>query len=91
MKVALEAGEVLDVALIEGDRIIGTLSLQLKGLTATSRVGRPALSEARATGEGATPGRRRKPRKPLSAETKARMAEAQRRRWEAKRNAENNE
>ena len=84
MKVALEIGEVLDVALLDGERVIGTLSLELKGLAGVSRVGRPASSareKSAATGSNEAAGRRRK-RKPMSAESRARMAEAQRRRWE---------
>ena len=87
MKVALEAGEVLDIALIEGERIIGTLSLQLKGLSAGSRLGRTAGTSARAASapaEGTGSGRRRK-RKPMSDEARQRMAEAQRKRWEKAR------
>ena len=89
MKVALEAGEVLDIALLEGERVIGTLSLELKGLVSASRVGRPAGSSkaASAAAEGAGAGRRRK-RKPMSPEAKARMAEAQRKRWEKTRSSE---
>lgn len=84
MKVALEADEVLEVAVLDGDKVIGTLSLQLKGLTSASsaRRGRPpAIAK-----EEATP-RKRRQRKPMSAETRARMAAAQKARWE-KRNAE---
>lgn len=87
MKVALESGEVLDIALIEGERVIGTLSLQLKDLTSTSRAGRPAGVSARASAsDGAGEGRKtRKRRKPMSDEARARMAAAQKARWEKKR------
>jgi len=89
MKVALEIGEVLDVALLEGERVIGTLSLELKGLAGASRVGRPASAtrEAKAVAGTEGTGRRRK-RKPMSAESRARMAEAQKRRWEKNRSNE---
>jgi len=93
MKVALEAGEVLEVAVLDGDRVVGTLSLQLKGLSSGTRgVGRPAGSTVEraastSAAEPAAAGRRRK-RKPLSPETKAKMAEAQRRRWEKSRGNE---
>lgn len=86
MKVALENGEVLDIALVEGDKIIGTLSLQIKGLGGASRAGRPAGTSASAA--NAAPRKQRKPRKPMSAESKARMAAAQKLRWEKKRGDE---
>lgn len=88
MKVALEAGEVLDVALLEGDRVIGTLSLQIKGVAKTSKVGRPAgvSSSASSSDDGAdAPVKKRKARKPLSPEVRARMAAAQKARWEQRR------
>ena len=79
MKVALESGEVLEVAILDGERVVGTLSLQMKGVGSSSRVGRPAgAPKAAAASDGAT---RRRKRKPMSAETRAKMAEAQRRRW----------
>lgn len=84
MKVALEAGEVLEVAVLDGDKVVGTLSLQLKTLSGASSAvkrGRPAGASEKA--ESAEPARkRRKQRKPLSDETKARMAAAQKARWE---------
>lgn len=79
MKVALEAGEMLEVAVLDGDRVVGTLSLQMKSADSARRVGRPAGSTVAKAAEGGT-GRRRK-RKPMSAETRAKMAEAQRKRW----------
>ena len=78
MKVALESGEVLEVAILDGERVVGTLSLQMKGVGSPSRVGRPAGVPKAAVSEGTT---RRRKRKPMSAETRAKMAEAQRRRW----------
>ena len=89
MKVALEAGEVLEVAIIDGDRVVGNLSLQLKGIGG-SRVGRPAGSSSAKAASSDEPaaGRRRK-RKPMSAETKARMAAAQKARWEKKNGPSN--
>lgn len=90
MKVALEAGEVLDIALVDGERIIGTVSLQLKGLTGASRVGRPAGTSAKSasTGSESAGGGRRRKRKPMSEEARQRMAEAQRKRWEKVRSSE---
>jgi hypothetical protein len=94
MKVALEAGEVLEVAVLDGERVVGTLSLQLKGLSSGGRgVGRPAGSTSEraaspSAAESASGAGRRRKRKPLSPETKAKMAEAQRRRWEKSRGNE---
>ncbi len=86
MKVALENGEVLDIALVDGDRIVGTLSLQIKGLAGASKVGRPAnTSQASASDTPANGRKTRKPRKPMSPEGRARMAAAQKLRWEQKR------
>jgi hypothetical protein len=78
MKVTLERGEVLDVALVENDRIIGTLSLQLRGLSAAARF--TGSAQAPAAVERTKRGNGRRKRGPLSAEARARMAEAQRRR-----------
>ena len=87
MKVALDRGEVLDIALIEDERIIGTLSIELKGLiSATRGAGRPAGATRNAAAESAgreVAGKKtRKKRKPMSDEARARMAAAQKRRWE---------
>lgn len=88
MKVALEIGEALDIALVEGDRIIGTLTLQLKGLAGSSnKVARPAAA-SQASDSAASSGNNRKVRKlrkPMSPEGRARMAAAQKLRWEQKR------
>jgi len=81
MKVALEAGDVLDIALLEDDRVVGTLSLQLN-LGRGIKAGRPAKAAAAPADHGAEAPRKRRGRKPLSAETKARMAAAQKARWE---------
>jgi len=93
MKVALDRGEVLDIALIEDERIIGTLSIELKGLVSAARgAGRPAGSSRSTASESETretSGKKtRKKRKPMSEEARARMAAAQRRRWENKKGNE---
>lgn len=88
MRVALEAGEVLEVAVLDGDKVVGTLSLKLNGLGSAKRPGRPSASES--AGASTTGTKKRRQRKPMSAETRARMAEAQKARW-AKRNAEANQ
>lgn len=92
MKVALENGEVLDIALVEGDRIIGTLSLQLKGLAGAPKAGRPAAASQQSESAASAPNGRkaRKPRKPMSPEGRARMAAAQKLRWEQKRGGQDN-
>jgi hypothetical protein len=85
--VALDVGETLDVALVENDRIIGTLSLSLKGLgAAAQRTVRTGVSASNLSSEPGTTPTGRKPRRKLSPEARARMAEAQRLRW-AKRNS----
>lgn len=91
MKVTLEKGETLDVALVEGDRIVGTLSLVLRGVSVgaapRTRAEAPAEMAAPAArsnrGARAAAGGRRK--RNVSAEARAKMAEAQRRRWEKAR------
>lgn len=86
MKVALESGEVLDIAILDGERVVGTVSLQLKDMISTSRAGRPAGSSAKAASSEGGEGRKtRKRRKPMSDEARARMAAAQKARWEKKR------
>lgn len=78
MKVTLEKGETLDLAVIENDRVIGTISLELRGILLTHGAS-PAAAPASA---GSTA-----PKKPgkgvrhVSEESRSRMAEAQRRRW----------
>lgn len=92
MKVALDAGDVLDVALLDGDRVIGTLSLQIRDLSGATSRGRAtagASERSTTTRESAAP-KKRRARKPLSEETKAKMASAQKARWEQKRALENN-
>lgn len=83
MKVALEIGEALDVVLVEGDKLVGTLSLSLRGVGSGSGRGRSAgagtSSEASSKEPGLTKTGRR--RRTLSPEARAKMAEAQRRRW----------
>lgn len=87
MKVALENGEVLDIALVEGDRIIGTLSLQLRGLAGSPKTPRAtASSQVNDQAGSSTAGRKvRKARKPMSPEGRARMAAAQKLRWDKRR------
>lgn len=83
MKVALEQGDTLEVAILEGDRVVGTLCLEMRSATASSVV-RPAAVAAAA---GAYKrGGRRGGKRNISPEARARMAEAQRRRWAKYRN-----
>jgi hypothetical protein len=85
MKVTLEKGEVLEVAIIEGDRVVGSLSLTLRD-TVPSAAAAPAKPRAAAAAPAA-PARKRRAsgKRNVSPEARARMAEAQRRRWEAYR------
>ncbi len=91
MKVALDlnSGEALEVALLEGDRVVGNLSLRISGLAggSTSRAGRSAAAPKESSTSGSTT--QRKPRRKMSPETKARMAAAQKARWEKIRGTEN--
>ncbi len=92
MKVGLELGEVLDIALHDNDRIVAHLSLSLKpaaggGLRVSATPGRKAASADTAETPGKKP---RKGRKPMSPEARARMAAAQKLRWDTKRGTGNN-
>lgn len=81
MKVALDlnSGEALEVALLEGDRVVGSLSLRINGLAGGASRGRASSAAKEATTATTT---QRKPRRRMSAETKAKMAAAQKARWE---------
>jgi hypothetical protein len=90
MKVALEFGESLEVALVQGDRIVGSLTLSLKGVGASPVVrSRATVAEAaaeEAPADAPRRGRRKgKGRRQFSEEARARIAEAQRKRWAAAR------
>lgn len=77
MKVALEQGETLEVAILDNDRVVGTLSMEMRGPGAAARPQRAASAAPQAA---KAVGRRRGKRN-ISREARARMAEAQRRRW----------
>jgi hypothetical protein len=79
MRVALETGEVLDVALIEDGRIVANLSLQLKSGN-TSRLTARATSTGASAEGGNARGRGRRKRV-LSPEAREKMRQAQLRRW----------
>jgi hypothetical protein len=93
MKVALERGEVLEIALLEGNSVIGTLSLQLQanrgGAQMSFSSGRASASSSSAAsqsagasaGTGTTGKRGRRGRRQLSPEARERMRQAQLRRW----------
>lgn len=89
MKVALERGEVLEIALLEGNSVVGTLSLQLQGNARGTSVSFSSGSSASAGGSSAsqsagstTSGKRgRRGRRQLSPEARERMRQAQLRRW----------
>lgn len=89
MKVAIESGDVLEVAVSEGDRIIGVLKVELVlGQVSAARAKAPRAAVQRvvaesAADEAARGGRRRRRR--ASPEARARMAEAQKRRRERER------
>lgn len=86
MKVALEFGEALEVALLENNRVVGSLSLVLRGAGAAPRVAAAPAAKA-AAAPAAKAGRKRRQ---LSPEARARMAAAQKERWAKKRASEGN-
>jgi hypothetical protein len=71
MKVALEKGETLSVAILENDRVVGVLNLKLSE-TEEKAPKAPVSPKAR--------GGKRK--RNISAEARRKMAEAQKRRWD---------
>lgn len=84
MKVSLEKGDTVEIAIVEGDRIVGSLSLTLGGAPAAAarRPGRPAGSTNAAPTAGAPKKReRRGGRRVISPEARQRMADAQKKRW----------
>lgn len=83
MKVALEFGEALEVALLENNRVVGSLSLVLRTAGAAPRV---AAAPAKAAAPAAAKASRK--RRQLSPEARARMATAQKERWAKKRAAD---
>jgi hypothetical protein len=86
MKVALEQGESLEVAILQNDRVVGTLSMRLQGVGtgsvgATRQQSAPAAPSAVPAKRGRKRGRRAGGRRNISPEARAKMAEAQRKRW----------
>ena len=70
MKVALEKGEMLSVAILENDRVVGVLKLQLG--QAEGKAEKPAAQKKAAPG---------KKKRNIPPESRRKMAEAQKRRW----------
>ncbi len=83
MKVAMEIGDQLEVAIVSGGQIVGSLAIQLNSVVGAkaSKPGRPAKAAAEAAPA------KRKGRRKLSPEAKARMSDAQKARWAKKREA----
>jgi hypothetical protein len=90
MRVALEQGESLEVAILENNRVVGTLSLEMRAAGGSAQAARPAASasasasapqQKRAASSSGKRGRRGGKRN-ISPEARQKMAEAQRRRWE---------
>ena len=81
MRISLEKGEVLEVAIVEGDRVVGSLSLTLRDMVASA----PKAAAQAAMAAAPVPRKRRTGKRYVSPEARARMAEAQKRRWEAYR------
>ena len=75
MKVALEKGETLSVAILENDRVVGVLNLRLS--ETEDKAPKAATSKAKAG----------KKKRNISSESRRKMAEAQKRRWDKYRAA----
>lgn len=84
MKVALELGEKLEVAVIEGNKIVGSLSLELNGFGNVAKAAEPAAAKKPAKAERKT----RRGGHKFSAESRKRMSEAQKARWADKKPAD---
>ncbi len=79
MKIALELGESLDVVLMSKEQVVGTLSLQIRGLAQAvaqpkAQAAKAAVSETRPTGPA-------KKKRTMSPEARERLRQAQLRRW----------
>ncbi len=82
MKVALEIGETLEVAILEENRVVSTLSLTLRAPGVTRRVASDAPAKSSASAPASKGGRKRRA---ISPEGRARMATAQKARWAARK------
>lgn len=82
MKVALAKGETLQIAVVDGDRIIGTMSIALD--SAVASVAAPAAAPAKAAKsvEAAPAKSRRGGKRKITAEARKKMAQSQALRWE---------
>jgi len=81
MRITLEKGENLEVVIVEKDKVIGKLSLQLLGSVRIVEERHDVASAPEAvSAQGEAPQRKRRKRQ-LSPEARERLAEAQRRRW----------
>jgi hypothetical protein len=97
MRVTLEKGETLDVALVENERIVATFSIELRSISAGAGEASKASEKPRvaqqpaAAAEAAAPAAVKQPRQKsakaragkrnITEEARAKMAEAQKRRW----------
>lgn len=77
MRITLEKGENLEVLIVENDKVVGRLSLQL---TAIAGISKEKATLAGETTEP-TPAGRTRARRTLSPEARAKLAQAQRERW----------
>lgn len=86
MKIYLDTDGNGEILLSEGGRTVGTLRLQFTRPANAAADRRAATSPAtKQDVDKPSTKKARKKRKPLSPETKARMAAAQQKRWEEKR------
>ena len=85
MKVALEIGETLEVAILEENRVVSTLSLSLRPASAPRRATSEAPAKSSTPSPASKGGRKRRA---ISPEGRARMAAAQKARWAARKEKE---
>lgn len=91
MKVALDLGEKLEVAILEGNRVVGSLSLVLNGFGAVAvKVAEAAAAPKKGKAKAAAKAKaepKKRGKRTVSAESRIRMAEAQKLRWAKKKGA----
>lgn len=89
MKIALELGESLDVVLMNKDEVVGTLSLQIRGLA--QAVAQPKALAAKTVSSETRSAAPAKKKRTMSAEVRERLRQAQLRRWARVKGAQQQE
>jgi hypothetical protein len=94
MRVSIAKGETLEINITEGDRIVGSLSISLNGIGGSSRAASAPAVDGEPKRRGRKPGAAKAAAAPsgrksrnYTPEAKARMRDAQQRRWAAVRAA----